>query len=77
MDIRPIKTEADHAAALMRIETLMDAEANTPDGDELDVLTTLVEAYEEKHVPISPSDPLLNGPVPTKATPSSPMRPTT
>ncbi|WPZ34458.1 XRE family transcriptional regulator [Thalassobaculum sp. OXR-137] len=58
MDIRPIKTEADHAAALTRIEALMDAEANTPDGDELDVLTTLVEAYEEKHVPISPSDPL-------------------
>jgi HTH-type transcriptional regulator/antitoxin HigA len=58
MDIRPIKTEADHAAALARIEVLMDAEANTPEADELDVLATLVEAYEEKHSPIGPTDPV-------------------
>ena len=58
MDIRPIKTEADHAAALERIEMLMDAQADTLEGDELDVLATLVEAYEETHAPIAPADPL-------------------
>jgi HTH-type transcriptional regulator/antitoxin HigA len=51
MDIKPIKNEADYDAALARIEMLMDAEIDTPEGDELDILVTLVEAYEAKHQP--------------------------
>ncbi len=56
--IKPIKTEADYEAALERISTLMDADPNTPEADELDVLATLVEVYEEKHYPINFPDPL-------------------
>ena len=48
--IKRIRTEADYQAALARIDTLMDAEPGTPEGEELDVLTDLVEHYEEKHV---------------------------
>ena len=58
MDIKPIKTENDYEAALAEIEQLMEAEPNTPEGDKLDVLTTLVETYEEKHYPIDPPDPI-------------------
>lgn len=50
--IKAIRTEAHYEAALARIDELMDAEPGTPDGDELDVLTDLVEHYEEKHVPM-------------------------
>lgn len=49
MEIRPIKTKADYRAALGEIETLMRAETDTPEGERLDVLVTLVEAYERKH----------------------------
>ena len=52
MEIRPIKTEADYDAALKEIEGLMAAEAESPQGDQLDVLVTLVEAYERTHYPI-------------------------
>ncbi len=48
--IKPIRTEADYEAALARIDTLMDAEPGTPEGEELDVLTDLVELYEAKQV---------------------------
>lgn len=48
MTIFPILTEADYENALSRIEILMDAEYGTPEGDELDILTTLVENYEAK-----------------------------
>jgi HTH-type transcriptional regulator/antitoxin HigA len=48
MKIRPIKTEKDHKTALARIAVLMSAEAGTEKADELDVLATLVEAYERK-----------------------------
>ena len=48
MDIKPIKTDADYRAALKEIETLMMAEPDTPEGEKLDVLVTLVEAYEQK-----------------------------
>ena len=48
MDIKPIKADADHEAALREIETLWGAADGTADGDRLDVLVTLVEAYEEK-----------------------------
>jgi HTH-type transcriptional regulator/antitoxin HigA len=60
MDIKPIRTRKDHEAALKRIEALMDLEPrkDTLDGDELDVLATLVEAYEDKHFPIDPPDPI-------------------
>jgi HTH-type transcriptional regulator/antitoxin HigA len=50
--INAIRTEADYEAALARIAALMDAEPGTPEGEELDVLTDLVEHYEEKHVPM-------------------------
>ncbi len=50
MSIKAIRTEADYEAALARIDTLMDAEPGTPEGEALDVLTDLVEHYEEKHV---------------------------
>ena len=50
MDIKPISIEADYRAALRDIESLMDAELDSPEGERLDVLTTLVEAYEAKHL---------------------------
>lgn len=56
--VRPIKTEADYEVALAEIEKLFDAELGTPEGDRLDILVTLVEAYEEKHYPILPPDPI-------------------
>jgi HTH-type transcriptional regulator/antitoxin HigA len=56
--IKPIRTEADYDAVLTEIDTLMDAKPDTPDGDRLDVLTTLVEAYETKHWQISLPDPI-------------------
>jgi len=56
--IRAIRTEADYQAALARIDALMDAEFGTPDGDELDVLTDLVEFYEARHVPMGYPSPI-------------------
>ena len=56
MDIKPIKTRADYRAVLKEIESLMSAEANTAEGDRLDVLVTLVEAYERKHFPMDLPD---------------------
>src|SRR5580704_18372096 len=56
--IRAIRSEADYTAALARIDALMDAEPDTPEGEELDVLTDLVELYEEKHVPMGYPSPL-------------------
>ena len=58
MDIRPIKTEADCQAALEEIEHLFDAVPGTPDGDRLEVLTTLVGAYEVEHHHIPFPDPI-------------------
>ena len=58
MEIKPIKTEADYEAALREIEVLFDVEPGTTEGDRLDVLTTLVEAYEEKHYDIPAPDPI-------------------
>lgn len=58
MDIRPIKTEADYQAALEEIERLFDAAPDTPEGDRLEVLTTLVEAYEDRHYSIPLPDPI-------------------
>ena len=58
MDIRPIRAEADYRNALHQIEALMHAQADTPEGDMLDVLVTLVEAYERKAYPIDLPDPV-------------------
>ncbi|MEC4983498.1 MAG: transcriptional regulator [Oscillatoria sp. PMC 1068.18] len=52
MDLKPIKTEADYRQALAEVESLFDVELNTPEGNKLEILTTLIEAYEEKHYPI-------------------------
>jgi len=56
MKITPVKTEKDYQSALKEIDRLFDAKPNTPSGDKLDVLITLVEAYEEKHYPIDLPD---------------------
>ena len=58
MDIRPIRNNKDHEQVLARIALLMSAKRNTPEGDELDVLTTLVEAYEQRRFPIEVTDPI-------------------
>jgi HTH-type transcriptional regulator/antitoxin HigA len=59
MEIKPIRNEADYQAMLHEIENLFEAQPGTPDGDRLDVLVTLVEAYEAKHFPIpEPDDPV-------------------
>ncbi len=58
MDIRPIKTERDYKSAINRIEELWGAKIDTPEGDVFDLLVTLVEAYEMKHYPIAPPDPI-------------------
>lgn len=58
MTIAPIKTARDYERALDRIEQLMEAKLGTKAGDELDVLTTLVEAYEAKRHPIYPPNPI-------------------
>lgn len=58
MNIRPIKTEQDYATALSRIEELWGAKKETSEGDEFDIMVTLVEAYEQKHYPIAPPDPI-------------------
>ncbi|MFZ0960146.1 MAG: transcriptional regulator [Terriglobia bacterium] len=58
MLIKPIKTDADHAAALREIERLWGADGGTPEGDRLEVLTTLVEAYEQAHFPLDAPDPI-------------------
>jgi HTH-type transcriptional regulator/antitoxin HigA len=58
MEIRPIKNEEDYQAALDEIERLFGAIPDTPEGDRLDVLVTLVEAYEDKHFSIPAPDPI-------------------
>ena len=58
MEIKPIKTENDYLSALHEIEKLIDAKKDTPEGDRLDIIVTLVEAYEENNYPILPPDPV-------------------
>src|SRR3972149_466471 len=58
MDIKPIKTKTDYRAALAEIERLFDAKRGSPEGDRLDVLTILVEAYEARHQPVPLPDPI-------------------
>ena len=58
IEIKPIRAEADYEAALLEIEQLFEAVPGTPAGDRLEILTTLVEAYEEKHYFIPLPDPI-------------------
>lgn len=58
MQIRPVRTEADHEAALREIEALWGSEEGSEAGDRLEVLVTLVEAYEARRWPIAPLDPV-------------------
>ena len=57
-DLKPIRTDADHRAALAEVARLWGAKSKTPDGDRLDVLATLIDAYEAEHYPMEPPDPV-------------------
>jgi HTH-type transcriptional regulator/antitoxin HigA len=57
-EVKPIRSEADYQAALAEIERLWGAKAETPEGDRLDVVATLVDAYESEHEPMDPPDPI-------------------
>jgi len=57
-DIKPIRTEKDYDAALSEVEHLWGAKLGTPGGDRLDVLATLIDAYEQVHHPMDPPDPI-------------------
>uniref|UniRef100_A0A2A4YTV7 HTH cro/C1-type domain-containing protein n=1 Tax=OCS116 cluster bacterium TaxID=2030921 RepID=A0A2A4YTV7_9PROT len=57
-NIAPVNSETSYEAALARSEILMDAELNTPEGDELDILLTLIVAYEDRVYPMKASDPI-------------------
>jgi HTH-type transcriptional regulator / antitoxin HigA len=58
MNLKPIRSKKDLSEALARIDELIDAKPGAPEYDELEILSTLVEAYEEKHCPILPPDPV-------------------
>jgi HTH-type transcriptional regulator / antitoxin HigA len=58
MDVKPIRTEEEYENALARIVEIWDAESGSRESDELEVLAVLVEAYEEKHHPVDPPDPI-------------------
>lgn len=58
MDIKPIRTETDYKATLTLIDTLVDCEDDSEQADRLDILSILVENYENEHYPISPPDPI-------------------
>ncbi|WP_219136920.1 type II toxin-antitoxin system HigA family antitoxin [Janthinobacterium sp. UMAB-60] len=58
MHIKPIRTEDDYRAALLEVESLMSAQLGTPEGDRLDVLATLVDAYETRHFVMEFPDPV-------------------
>src|SRR6266852_3278941 len=57
-DLKPIRTKADYKAALAEVERLWGAKSGTPKGDRLDVLATLIDAYETQHYPMDPPDPI-------------------
>ena len=58
MEIKPIKSEEEYEAALAEIDTLLDAEEGSPEEERLELLSILVEAYEDIHYPIDPPDPI-------------------
>jgi HTH-type transcriptional regulator / antitoxin HigA len=53
-----IKTEAEYEAALQRLEVIFDAKRNTPEGDELDLLSLVIDTYEKEHFPIELPNPI-------------------
>ncbi len=57
-ELKPVRNERDHAEAMGEIERLWGAPAGTPEGDRLDILAALVDAYEAEHHPIDPPDPI-------------------
>ena len=57
-DVKPIRTKKDYEIALKEFETLWGARSGTPKGDRLDVLATLIDAYENEHHPMDPPDPV-------------------
>ncbi len=57
-ELKPIRTKKDYEAALAEVERLWGARSGTPRGDRLDILATLIEAYEAKHYPMDPPDPI-------------------
>ncbi|MGO8868332.1 MAG: helix-turn-helix domain-containing protein [Alphaproteobacteria bacterium] len=57
-ELKPIRTRADHKKALAEVERLWGAKSETPEGDRLDVLATLIDAYETEHYPMDPPDPV-------------------
>jgi HTH-type transcriptional regulator/antitoxin HigA len=58
VNIKPIRNDDDLKAAFLRLESIYQAQAGTPDADEMEVLVTLIEVYENKHYPIQPADPI-------------------
>jgi len=58
MNIRPIRCNEDLQAAFRRLEAIFQAEEGTPEADEMEILVTLIEAYENKHYPIDPANPV-------------------
>jgi HTH-type transcriptional regulator/antitoxin HigA len=56
--MKPLKTEADYQAALVRLDVLFDAQIGTPESDEADILALLIDDYENKHYPIDAPDPI-------------------
>lgn len=58
MDIKVIKTEEDYQKALKRLEVIFDASVDSPEGDEAEILTILIEKYEDENYPIGPPDPI-------------------
>jgi len=58
MEIKPIRNDADHERALREVQRLWGAKEGTTEGDRLDVLVTLVDAYESEHFPMDPPDPI-------------------
>jgi HTH-type transcriptional regulator/antitoxin HigA len=57
-EVKPIRSKRDYESALKEVERLWGAKSGTRDGDRLDVLATLIDAYEEEHYPIDPPDPI-------------------
>jgi len=58
MNIKPIRSDKDLQTAFRRLEGIFQTEAGTPEGDEMEILVALIEAYENKHFPIGPADPI-------------------
>lgn len=58
MNVKPIRNDDDLRAAFLRLEAVFQAQEGTPEADEMEVLVTLIEAYENKHYPIGPANPI-------------------